>query len=281
MKTVRASTISKFRILIQFAFFLAAPSLYNSSFTAVKNTFTLIGAGKPLEMNAFVIQLLLLLVYTLLFGRFFCGWACAFGAINDWVYHLSRVIFHKAGIKKIPKLPENVISILQWLKYVVLAGILVLCFLGRGSLISPNSPWTAFSLIRSGNFISLSGMHLSLILLGLLIIGMVFHERFFCQFLCPMGAVFSMLPNIPFFRLVRRSETCPPRCGACRKACPVNLLMEENSLKSGECIRCGRCSVICPKGNITTCGLLKGDELWLDGIKAIVLLALIIALQKM
>ena len=117
-------------------------------------------------------------------------------------------------------------------------------------------------------------------LLGFLMVGMVFHERFFCQFLCPMGAVFTLLPNMPFLRLRRRPETCPPRCGACRKTCPVNLLMEENSLKSGECIRCGRCSGICPKGNITTCGVLKGDELWLDGIKAIVLLVLILAMQK-
>ena len=156
-----------FRIIVQFVFFLAAPSVYNSSFTAVKNTFTSIGAGKPLEMNAFVIQLLLLLVYTVLIGRFFCGWACSFGAINDWIYHLFRTIFRKAGIKKMPELPDRAISILQWLKYVVLVGILSLCFLGRGNTVSQSSPWIVFSLIRSGNFSSLAGIRIGLILLGL------------------------------------------------------------------------------------------------------------------
>ena len=265
-----------FRIAVQVLFFLAAPSVYSASFTAVKNAFTAIGSGQPLEFNAFAIRFLIVIVYTILFGRFFCGWACAFGALNDWVYRFFQFLFKKLGFKT-PKMSDRMIALLQWLKYVVLIAILVLCFVGKSSLVNQYSPWTVFSLIRSGNFAALKTFMVGIVILLLLMVGMIFHERFFCQFLCPMGAIFSMLPIMPFFRLKRDAASCPEKCGACQKVCPVNLLMEEDSMKMGECIRCGRCSGICPRGNISSCGIFKGDEFWMDGLKAIALLALILA----
>ena len=271
---VRRQRQAWFRILIQIIFFIYAPSVYNSAFTAIKNAFTSIGQGQPLELTSFSAQLIMVVAYTILFGRFFCGWACAFGALNDWVYRFFQFLFKKIGVKT-PKLPNLAISILQWLKYIVLVAILVICFLGQGSQVNQNSPWTAFSLIRSANFAQLGSVTIAIVLLLILIVGMIFHERFFCQFFCPMGAVFSLLPAMPILRLKRHSETCPAKCGACRKVCPVNLLMEDNSLKQGECIRCGRCSGICPRGNISTLIKFRGDEFWLDAVKAVILLVLI------
>lgn len=263
-----------FRIAVQLLFFTAAPSVYHSAFTGVKNAFSAFGQGLPLEMTAFSVQLLLVMGYTVLFGRFFCGWACAFGAVNDWVYQFSQFIQKKTKIS-LPKLPEKIIFLLQWMKYAVLALVLWLCFSGKGTIVSENSPWTVFSLLRSGKFDQITAFVVGLVLLFILIFGMAVQERFFCQFFCPMGAVFSLLPSLPFLRLKRNVSACPAKCGACQKVCPVGLLMEEDSMRQGECIRCGRCSGICPRGNISTLGVFKGDELWPDGIKAVVLLVLI------
>ena len=70
---------------------------------------------------------------------------------------------------------------------------------------------------------------------------MAVQPRFFCQFLCPMGAVFALLPVLPFARLHRQSDGCIPGCNACKQQCPVCLKLEETSLRSGECIACEAC----------------------------------------
>lgn len=60
-----------------------------------------------------------------------------------------------------------------------------------------------FSMLHAGNF-KLGGYIVGLVLLVLILVGMAFQERFFCRVLCPMGAVFSMLPVLPLFTLLQR-----------------------------------------------------------------------------
>lgn len=244
----KRNDLERIRMVVQVGFFLVAPAVYHSAFAAVKQAATALGQGKPLEWNEFTLQFVLLIALTICFGRYFCGWACAFGAVNDWVYKLSQLL-QKRFKKKLPALPDPVIPYLQWLKYLVLLVILLLCFFGLGNVVNQNSPWTTFSLIRSGHF-TLAGYAVSLILLLLLLAGMACHERFFCQFFCPLGAVFSLIPVLPFLGPKRSADQCPERCGACRRVCPVSLLLEADSPKQGECIRCGRCILTCPKKNI-------------------------------
>ncbi len=86
-----------FRILVQIMFFLAAPSVYSAAFSAAKHALSAMGAGVPLEWTGFAVQFLVVVVYTILFGRFFCGWACAFGAVNDWIYRFSKWVQKKTG----------------------------------------------------------------------------------------------------------------------------------------------------------------------------------------
>lgn len=267
-----------FRIGVQAVFFVLAPSVYASAFTAVKGAFSAFGQGLPLELSSFACQLLAVCAFTMLFGRFFCGWACAFGALGDWVYRFSQFLQKKTG-RRLPRLSERAVMRLQWGKYAVLALILTLCFTGREALVGRYSPWTVFSLLRSGRF-ALGDYWAGCIPLVLVIAGMAVQERFFCQFLCPMGAVFALLPNVPFLGLKRNSSRCPASCGACRKNCPSALLLDAESHRQGECFRCGRCSGICPRGNLSTLGGLRGDELWLDGIKAAALLALVLLVTR-
>ena len=54
-----------------------------------------IRAGKPIEQNAFLVMLIALCGFTILFGRFFCGYACAFGTLGDGMYALSQWIQKK------------------------------------------------------------------------------------------------------------------------------------------------------------------------------------------
>lgn len=100
-------------------------------------------------------------------------------------------------------------------------------------------------------------------LLVLILLGMAVQPRFFCQFLCPMGAVFALLPVLPFARLHRQSDGCIPGCNACKQQCPVCLKLEETSLRSGECIACEACVGTCPKQNIHRWDTALCKCLWL------------------
>lgn len=236
------------RIAVQFVFFILTPALFSQAFSGVKEAFNAIGSGNVLQWTNFSIRLVILLAVTVLFGRIFCGWACAFGALGDWVYQIVGAICKKVGVKR-PQIPAKAIVILQKLKYVVLAVILLLCFMQKGSVVTQYSPWTVFSLLTARNF-RWDGYIPAFILLCVIIVGMSVQERFFCQFLCPMGAIFSLLPEIPCTALKRHKENCPAKCNICQKNCPVHLKLGETEICEGECIRCGRCVAGCPRKNM-------------------------------
>lgn len=88
------------RALIQILYFLFLPSVYTTAFAGVKYIFTQIGAGEAIGMIPFVTVLVVLCAYTILFGRFFCGFACAFGSLGDGIH-----AFYLWGFKKRKKKP--------------------------------------------------------------------------------------------------------------------------------------------------------------------------------
>ena len=83
------------RQIIQIIFFLWMPALYTSAFSGVRYVIEQIRAGKPIEQNAFLVMLIALCGFTILFGRFFCGYACAFGTLGDGMYALSQWVQKK------------------------------------------------------------------------------------------------------------------------------------------------------------------------------------------
>lgn len=231
----------------QAIFFVFAPTLFSAGFSGVKSIFAAIGAGEAVEFGSFVELLVALLGFTILFGRFFCGYACAFGTLGDLVYTFSTPLRRKLGVPDKP-LPEKAQRALQMLKYAVLVAVCVLCFLGVWDLVSPYSPWTTFGTLVELSTEGISALAAAVFLA--LLVGMAFVERFFCQFLCPFGAVFSLMPVMPFSAYRREASRCSPRCGMCKKSCPVDVFPDSDEVCAGECISCGRCADSCPASNI-------------------------------
>lgn len=250
-KRTRRNTL--LRAVIQLVFFIFMPGAFMAGFSGVKNIFQHISEGSMLEMNSFVRVLIGLCVFTILFGRFFCGYVCAFGTFGDFVYicaeWLRKKILH---LKKKGKRHEKLNRAAQKLKYMILGLIVCTCALGiYGKLDAWNwNPWSVFSFVLAGRF-SLNGYVTGLGVLILIVIGMAWKERFFCQYLCPMGAVFALLPQLPFALLQRDEENCIKNCKACQMKCPVSIKLEKDGFFNGECIGCEKCADICPKGNIT------------------------------
>ena len=162
------------------------------------------------------------------------------------------------------------------MKYLVLLLMVLLCYAGVYGKAQGTSPWDVFSMIHAGNF-RLGGYGIGLVILLLLMAGMCVQERFFCRFFCPMGAVFSLLPVLPFFSLHRTRENCRKGCKACTKTCPsqIGLPSDGSWAVSGDCFQCQKCIDICPQKHIR-CGIrkLKGNEFWFTILRALILLGI-------
>ena len=80
MKQMDKKTLKKVhvwvRAVIQLLYFLLIPSAYTAAFNGVKYIFTQMGAKSHLELTSFVVTLIALCLFTVVFGRFFCGFAC-------------------------------------------------------------------------------------------------------------------------------------------------------------------------------------------------------------
>lgn len=242
------------RFGIQLVFFIGAPALFSGAFNGVKYLFTQIGLCDAIEPTSFVIQLVAVLAFTILFGRFFCGYACAFGSLGDWLYNAFEFLRKKTSIPR-PVFPEPLVKVLSLLKYVVLAGICVACFAGVWGSFSSHSPWVAFAAMLSGSIEGVGSIALGI--LAIIVVMMIVRERFFCQFLCPLGAVFSLMPVLGCSEFVRTRVHCAKNCGRCQEACPVDIWPDGDSIRHGECISCGRCADVCPMSNVNMVAIEK------------------------
>lgn len=257
---------------IQVLFFLMFPAVFTSAFGGIKSLAAQVGAGEVPSWSLFLKILVGIGIYTIIFGRFFCGYACAFGSTGDALYALSGLA-QKKWKRKLPGIPRNIVQYLFWIKYGILGLVVLLCFFGIYGKLQGTNPWDVFSMLTALRF-SFSGYGIGVIILLLIFIGMCFEERFFCKFLCPMGAVFAMLPILPFSSYRRNRENCISKCSACQKQCPVDMEIDGDSFRSGECLQCGKCLTTCPRGNVSNGW--KGNEIIHTAVRAVVLLGLCI-----
>lgn len=266
------------RLGVQILFFALFPSAYASAFAGVKYMFTQIGNHQLIELTPFVAILIAHCAYTFVFGRFFCGYACAFGSLGDWIFGIHKAISGRRT-KRPLQIPEKIMDWLSMLKYLALAAVILLCILQKFDRTQGMSPWDAFSQIRAGQVGALSGYVIGCAILGLILIGMFFSERFFCRVLCPMGAVFTLLPVLSHLTLRRDRDQCIHGCSGCTRTCPagVELPDAESWDTPGECLQCHKCVGVCPRSNISCKGRrIRGDELWLTALRVLILGALFV-----
>ncbi len=172
------------------------------------------------------------LVSALLFGGWFCGYACPIGSFQEAFYNLGK----RYGL--IIKVPERLDKAGRYLKYLILSAILVGAVAFRTEIYWQFDPFRTI-FVREA---TLAGVAL----LALIIAGAFFLNRGFCRYICPIGATLRVAGFLSPFRILHYEDKCI-HCGKCEASCPVDvkILSKEKDL---ECINCNQCIDACPTG---------------------------------
>ncbi|MGH1462056.1 MAG: 4Fe-4S binding protein [Neptuniibacter sp.] len=172
----------------------------------------------------------------ILFGRgLFCGWLCPFGALQEFVGLLGK----KLNIKPW-KIKPTWHNRLQKLKYILLAGIIGASFysLTLGEELAELEPFkTSMTLyfIREWQYVIYAVI---LLLLALKV------HKFYCRYLCPLGASLAILGVIPIFNWLTRRAECGSPCQNCRMNCEIDAINKQGKINMRECVQCLECIVI-------------------------------------
>ena len=176
---------------------------------------------------AVILFFILPLLLALFFGRVFCGGVCPLGAIQELV------------LLKPVRVPRGLDRGLGWLKYVYL--VLAIYFavqpaLQRDFIICRFDPFVGlFRFTGSAGVLMFGG--------ALLILG-IFVGRPYCRYLCPYGALLSILSRFSW-RGVTVAGGKELDCGLCTHACPYGAIENMRAVRSS-CLFCARCFSVCP-----------------------------------
>jgi len=210
-------------------------------FGAIESAFTLIATGKfiqRIEISS-VILLVAVLVTALIFRRAFCGYICPLGTLQELFARLGNRLFGRRYT-----MPHVVDRPARYLKYLVLVLTVIFSAHTAELVIRPYDPWAAYQHLTSNEV--LTEFRWGLVALAVTLIGSAVFDRFFCKYLCPMGAFLALISPVSLTKVRRNRDTCV-HCSACDRACPVNIKVSEKLVvSSAECINCDECVNRCP-----------------------------------
>lgn len=165
----------------------------------------------------------------------FCGWLCPFGALQELANRVAR----RLGLRQVT-VRHGVNQRLSTLKYViflVLFGFSLydLALAERLAEVEPFKTAIILRFLRDWPFVVFA---VALVAAGLFI------ERFFCRYLCPLGAALAIPARLRIFNWLRRYRDCGNPCQRCNHECPVQAIEPTGEINPNECIQCLHCQML-------------------------------------
>jgi NosR/NirI family nitrous oxide reductase transcriptional regulator len=180
---------------------------------------------------------LLLIAFTaitlVVWGRAtFCGWLCPFGVLQELVGLVAR-------FNKIPqrRLPPRLSKLLSRSRYVVLAALL---------LAAAWMPSWAVKMVEIEPFKTAITVNFQrewpylVWAVGVLLIG-AFVYKFFCRYVCPLGAALTVAGKLRRFNWLPRIPSCGNPCQRCRHACHYDAITPQGHIDYDDCFQCLDC----------------------------------------
>lgn len=165
----------------------------------------------------------------------YCGWLCPFGALQELLNRAGRALH-------IPQwtLPWGLHERLWPLKYMIFLGLFGLSLTNieqaeRLAEVEPFKTAIILNFARAWPFVAYAA--------ALLIAGL-FVERFFCRYLCPLGAALAIPARLRMFDWLKRYHECGNPCQTCAIECPVQAIHPTGEINPNECVNCLHCQVL-------------------------------------
>ena len=229
--------------------------------------------------KAFLLSLVVIIL-TLLLGRVFCGWACPLGTLNNLVgalgkrsvpgrprnwhrvkYYLLAGILGSAVFTLQPAgildplsllIRSFSVSIYPWFNYAVRSTFDAIYASDAAGITAVSEP--VYSLLKKTVLSFNQATYLQSVSIGILFLAILglnlVEKRFWCKYLCPLGALLGLLSR---FSLLKRSvsEGCT-ECGACGHVCQGAASPDvKGRWKDAECYYCWNCDDICPNDAVS------------------------------
>lgn len=174
-------------------------------------------------------------VALLFWGRVYCGWLCPFGALQE----LLNLLAQRLGVKQF-SVPFMLHERLWPIKYIIFLGLFAASLASmtmafQGAEAEPFKTVITFRFMREWPFV--------LYALALLAAGL-FVERFYCRYLCPLGAALAIPARLRMFEWLKRRPQCGRECRICSTKCPVQAIHPEGHINPNECVYCLNCQTL-------------------------------------
>jgi len=165
----------------------------------------------------------------------FCGWLCPFGALQELANRAAK----RLGVRQL-KISHGVNQRLSTLKYVIF--LLLFGFslydLALAEQLSEIEPFKTAIILRFVRYWPFVLFAVAVLAAGL------FVERFFCRYLCPLGAALAIPARLRIFNWLRRYRDCGNPCQRCNLECPVQAIDPTGEINPNECIQCLHCQML-------------------------------------
>lgn len=172
----------------------------------------------------------------------FCGYVCPIGLASGALNWIGR----RLGMSHVPGVWT--MRVLSAPKYLALGFFLFTVFIGMDLPALEQFAATPYNYVADARMLRffLQPTHLTLLVLGLLLVLGTVLRSFWCRYLCPYGALLGLFSWFSTTHVRRDAATCIG-CGRCSKACPGCIAVHEKKrVLTPECLGCGRCVEACP-----------------------------------